>query len=186
MDATLVARATAGDVSAFGELVNRHQRAVYGIVSRMVNDRDEIDDIVQEIFVQAYRSIGRFRGDSAFSTWVYRIAVNMTIKQMKKIKLRQASSLDDPAAGLGEQLAAADCDRPDELAERNAANQALKQAVARLPEIHQAVVVLHYFQNCSCDEIAKTMGCSVGTVWSRLHHACKKLKAELSWMGTEQ
>ena len=184
MDATLVARTKAGDVNAFGELVNRHQRAICGVVSRMVDDRDDVDDIVQEIFVQAYRSIGRFRGDSAFSTWVYRIAVNMTIKQMKKIKLRQASSLDDPVSALGEQLAA-DCDRPDELAERRAADQALKDAVAKLPEMHQEVVVLHYFQDCSCDEIAKAMGCSVGTVWSRLHYACKKLKAELNWMGAE-
>ncbi|OFX13643.1 MAG: hypothetical protein A2Z18_08750 [Armatimonadetes bacterium RBG_16_58_9] len=179
-DTTLVARTKTGDVSAFGELVDRHQRAVYGIVSRMVDDRDDVDDIVQDVFVQAYRSIDNFRGDAAFSTWVYRIAVNMTIKQMKKIKARQAASIDDPLNGLADQLASCDFDKPERQAERKARDEALRNAIAKLPEIHQTVVVLHYLQNCTCDEIARAMGCSVGTVWSRLHHACKKLRGELT------
>ena len=184
-DATLVARAKDGDVSAFGELVNRHQRAVYGVVSRMVDDRDDVDDIAQDIFVLAYRSMRTFRGDSAFSTWIYRIAVNTTIKQMKKIKLRQAASIDDPLTGLENNLVYSELDGPEKQAERNARDAALRKAIKTLPEKHQAVVILHYFQNCSCDEIAGAMGCSVGTVWSRLHYACKKLQKQLSWLTAD-
>lgn len=183
-DTQLVLRARDGEVSAFGELLQRHQRAVYGVVSRMVDDRDDVDDIVQEVFVLAYRSIDRFRGDSAFSTWIYRIAVNTTIKQMKKIKIRRSASIDDPDTGLNDTLTASDCDPEDE-AQRRARSRALREAIETLPDKHREAVVLHYFQNCSCDEIAKAMGCSVGTVWSRLHYACKKLQGHLEWLAAE-
>lgn len=183
-DAELVVRSRGGEVSAFGELLQRHQRAVYGVVSRMVDDRDDVDDIVQEVLVLAYRSIDRFRGDSAFSTWLYRIAVNTTIKQMKKIKIRRSASIDDPDTGLSDMLVASDGNDPEEEAQRRARSQALREAIETLPEKHREVVVLHYFQNCSCDEIAKATGCSVGTVWSRLHYACKKLRGQLDWLGS--
>jgi len=179
-DAELVAKAKTGDVGAFGELVRRYSRTVYGVVSRMTGNPDDVDDIAQEVFVRAYRSIASFRGDAEFSTWVYRIAVNTTIKLMKKIKTRQASSIDDPDTGLGEMLMADESDRPERIAERRARNEALRQAVQELPEKHRTVVVLHYFENLACEEIARVLGCSVGTVWSRLHYACKKLQGVLS------
>lgn len=180
-DAALVAKAQAGDVGAFGELVSRYSRTVYGVVSRMVTDRDDVDDIAQEVFVLAYRSIGSFRCEAEFSTWVYRIAVNTTIKQMKRTKARQASSIDDPATGLADVLVSAEADRPERIAERKARNEALRQAVLELPEKHRAVVVLHYFENLGCDEIARVLECSVGTVWSRLHYACKRLQQTMNY-----
>lgn len=179
-DAVLVAKAQAGDVGAFGELVSRYSRTVYGVVSRMVNDRDDVDDIAQEVFVLAYRYIGSFRREAEFSTWIYRIAVNTTIKQMKRAKSRQASSIDDPATGLADVLVSAESERPERIAERRARNEALRKAVLELPEKHQAVVVLHYFENLGCDEIARILECSVGTVWSRLHYACKRLQLTLN------
>ena len=179
-DAGLVAKAQTGDVGAFGELVRRYSRTVYGVVSRMAGDPDDVDDIAQEVFVRAYRSIGSFRGDAEFSTWVYRIAVNTTIKLMKRIKTRQACSIDDPASGIAELLVSAEADRPDRIAERKARNAALRKAVLGLPEKHRTVVVLHYFENLACEEIAQVLECSVGTVWSRLHYACRKLKGVLS------
>ncbi|MCE5314784.1 MAG: sigma-70 family RNA polymerase sigma factor [Armatimonadota bacterium] len=182
-DAALVARSKVGDVAAFGELVMRYQGVVYGVVSRMVSDRDDVDDIVQEVFVISYKSIATFRCDSAFSTWIYRIAVNTTLKQMKKIKTRRAISIDDPLTRLGETLPGLENDQPDKIAEQSARNEALRKAIETLPEKHRAVVVLHYFQNCSCAEIAKILGCSVGTVWSRLHFACRKLKGQIGWLG---
>ena len=184
-DAVLVAGARNGDVNAFGELVNRYQRVVYGVVSRMVDNRDDVDDIVQEVFVLTYRSIASFRGDSEFSTWIYRIAVNTTIKMAKKLKLRQASSIDDPAIGLADTLASSEIERPERIAERGARDEALRKAIEKLPEKHRATVVLHYFENQNCSQIAEVMGCSVGTVWSRLHYACKKLEQELKWLGSE-
>lgn len=180
-DAVLVAKAQNGDVSAFGELVNRHSRPVYGVVSRMISNRDDADDVAQEVFVLAYRSIGRFRSEAEFSTWIYRIAVNTSIKQMRKMKIRQAASIDDPATGISEVLVSAEAERPEKIAERKARNEALRKAVLDLPEKHQAVVVLHYFENLGCDEIARILECSVGTVWSRLHYACKKLQLALNY-----
>jgi RNA polymerase sigma-70 factor, ECF subfamily len=184
-DAVLVAGARNGDVNAFGELVNRYQRVVYGVVSRMVDNRDDVDDIVQEVFVLVYKSIASFRGDSEFSTWIYRIAVNTTIKTAKKLKLRQASSIDDPAVGLTDTLTSSERERPERIAERGARDEALRKAIEKLPEKHRATVVLHYFENRSCSQIAEVMSCSVGTVWSRLHYACKKLEQELKWLGSE-
>lgn len=175
-DAALVAKAQSGDVGAFGELVSRYSRSVYGVVSRMIDDRDDIDDVAQEVFVLAYRYIGRFRSEAKFSTWIYRIAVNTTIKQMKKIKTRRAASIDDPDTGLTEVLTSSEMERPEKIAERKERSAALRRAVLELPEKHQTVVVLHYFENLGCDEIARILECSVGTVWSRLHYACKRLQ----------
>ncbi len=166
-DAQLVARSKDGDVGAFGELVQRHQRAIYGIVSRMVADRDDVDDLVQEVFVQAFRSMQAFKGEAAFSTWVYRIAVNTTVKHMRKTKIRKAASIDDPVTGLAESLVSSNGDGPETAAERLERTTAVRSALEKLPEKHRAVVVLHYFQNVGCDEIARITGCSVGTVWPR-------------------
>lgn len=175
----------AGDVGAFGELLQRHQHAVYGIVSGMINNRDDVDDIVQVVFVQAYKSIGTFRCDCAFSTWIYRIAVNMSIKHIKKQKMRTAISIDDPDTGLSEILTASDGSRPDKLAEKNAKSQALREAIETLPDKHRIVVVLRYFRELSCEEIARILDCSVGTVWSRLHYSCMKLQSQLGWFVGE-
>lgn len=184
-DAALVARVKRGEVGAFGELVQRHQRAAYGIVSRMVDNRDDADDIVQEVFVVAFRSIQSFKGEAAFSTWLYRIAVNTAIKQMKKIRTRQAASIDDPLTGLGEMLVSPDGDGPERSAECSERSGAIREAIQSLPEKHRAVVVLHYFQDLGCEEIASIVGCSVGTVWSRLHYACKKLRGQLDWLAAD-
>jgi len=181
-DATLVANVKSGDVGAFGELVERHKRAVYGVVSRMISDRDDIDDVVQDVFVTAYKSIPAFKEQAAFSTWLYRIAVNTTIKQMRKSKVRQAASIDDPLTGLGDSLVSGKGDGPEEAAQRAERSEAIRNAIRTLPEKHQAVVALHYFENLSCDEIARVMECSVGTIWSRLHYACKKLQGQLDWL----
>lgn len=184
-DTALVARTKQGDVGAFGELVCRHQRAVCAVVSRMLDDKDDIDDVVQEVFVQAYRSISSFKEQAAFTTWIYRIAVNTTIKQMKKSKVRQAASIDDPAVGLQETLVSSNGDGPETTAEKRERNAAIRRAILTLPDHHKAVVILHYFQGCSCEEIARVLDCSVGTVWSRLHYACKKLQGQLNWLVTE-
>jgi len=122
-----------------------------------------------------------FRCEAEFSTWVYRIAVNTTIKQMKRTRARQAYSIDDPTTGLADVLVSCETERPENIAERKARNEALQRAVQELPEKHRAVVVLHYYENLGCDEIARVLECSVGTVWSRLHYACKKLQQTLSY-----
>jgi len=184
-DRELVSHCAQGDVDAFEELVARHQRAVYGIVSRMIYNRDDVDDLAQDIFVLAYRSIRSFRGDSNFATWLHRIAVNATLKYMRRGKNRQTVSLDDPETALGDILAAPNQASPAELAHTGERNEAVRQALELLPARQRMVVTLHYFEEYTCDEIADMLHCSVGTVWSRLHYACKKLRGQLDWLNSE-
>ena len=181
-DLGLVLRAQAGEVSAFGDLVGRHQRAVYGIVSRMVSSRDDADDLVQDIFVSAYRAIGSFRRGAKFSTWLHAIAVNTTLKRLKKMKRQATVSIDDPATGLASMIRAEDDPSPADSLQRRERNDAVRRAIDSLPAKQRIVVVMHYFEQYSCEEIASALKCSVGTVWSRLHYACKKLRGELDWL----
>jgi RNA polymerase sigma-70 factor (ECF subfamily) len=183
-DFDLVTRARQGDLAAYGALVEKHKRAVYGIVSRMVSSRDDVDDLVQDIFVLTYRSIGGFRGQSAFNTWLHSIAVNTTIKYLRKMRSRQAVSIDDPEAGVERTLATSGQSGPPDAAEEEERKRAIRNAVEQLPEKHRVVVALHYFDDYSCEEISKILNCSVGTVWSRLHYACKKLRGQLDWLET--
>ncbi|MEN6371763.1 MAG: sigma-70 family RNA polymerase sigma factor [Armatimonadota bacterium] len=183
-DTELVERVRCGDIPAYSELVVKHQRAIYGIVSRMVTSRDDVDDLVQDVFVTAYKSIGSFRGQAAFSTWLHAIAVNTTIKHIRKSKIRQTMPIEDM-----EMVADTVNDTPREklpidAAEESERKQAVQRAVDGLPEKHRMVVILHYFEDYSCEEIAKTLNCSVGTVWSRLHYACRKLRGQLDWLET--
>lgn len=181
-DFDLVIRAREGDLSAYGTLVERHQRAVYAVVSRMISSRDDIDDLVQDVFVLAYKSIGSFRGQSAFNTWLHTIAVNTTIKYLRKIKSRPSVSIDDPETGIERTLEASEGSRPPAIAEEQERKLAIRKAVEQLPEKHRTVVALHYFDDYSCEEISKILNCSVGTVWSRLHYACRKLRGQLDWL----
>lgn len=184
-DIELVRLCAQGNVDAFGELVARHERAVYSVVSRMVGSRDDVDDLVQDVFVLAYRSIKSFRGEASFATWLHSIAVNTTLKSLKRNKKRQALSLDDPDMALGEFLAADNQPNPADVAHTRQQNAQVRTAIDALPEKQRAVVMLHYFEEYTCEEIAQILHCSVGTVWSRLHYACRKLRSQLDWLGSE-
>jgi RNA polymerase sigma-70 factor (ECF subfamily) len=148
-----------------------------------------VDDIVQELFVRAWKGLPRFRGDAQFSTWLYRIAVNTAIKYRSRRANDQAASvpLEDIAGGvdaLAEDAnphagARAETGDPYLSAQRREQRETIHRAVVGLPEKQRVVVVLHYFEGHSCEEISKIVGCSVGTVWSRLHYACKRLKGVL-------
>lgn len=179
-DAELARRASEGDTGAFQLLVARYQRPMAALVSRMTRRNDDVDDIVQELFLRAWRGLPRFRGESQFSTWLYRIAVNTTIKhkQRSKAELFQALPTDETGGGL-EALRASEESDPEALAQRGERERLLREAVMRLPEKQRIVVQLHYFDGKSCEEISQVIGCSVGTVWSRLHYACKRLRSVL-------
>ena len=179
-DSELARRAAEGDTGAFSTLVARYQRPMAAVVSRMTRRSDDVDDIVQELFLRAWRGLPRFRGESQFSTWLYRIAVNTAIKhkQRSKPELYQALPTEDTGGGL-EELQASEETNPESLAQRGEQNKLLREAVMRLPEKQRIVVQLHYFDGKSCEEISQIVGCSVGTVWSRLHYACKRLRSVL-------
>jgi len=181
-DLDLVIRAQGGDTAAFGELIDRHQRSVYGVVSRMVSSRDDADDLVQDVFVSVYKAIGSFRGDAKFSTWLHTITVNTTLKRLAKMKRQSTISIDDPATGLAAIVRADDDPPPAEVLEQSERGEAVRRAIDALPDKQRIVVVMHYFEQHSCEEIAQMLKCSVGTVWSRLHYACKKLRGELHWL----
>lgn len=182
IDRELVLRAQSGDTEAFGDLVDKHQRMVYGIVSRMIYKRDEVDDIVQDIFVSAWRAIGGFKGNAKFSTWLHTITVNTTIKRLKSMKKETRLSFDDKDTGLADVAAADESESPLANLQRNERSRAIKTAIESLPEKQKLVIVLHYYEHYSCDEIASILECSTGTVWSRLHYACKSLKTQLKWL----
>lgn len=182
-DRALVEKAKAGDRAAFEALIARHQRPVYSLVSRMIFSREEADDVASEVFVLAFQNITRFRGEAAFSTWLYRIAVNLSLKRIKKLSKMKAVSLEEVREKRGEGILEDDAAEPSEEAESSQRARVVQGAVAQLPPKHRAVVSLHYFADMSCDEIAEILGCSVGTVWSRLHYSMKKLKAALEAEG---
>jgi len=185
-DSVLARRCRAGDMTAFGELVKRHEKRVYALVGRILGagaSPDDIEDTVQDIFVQAWRAFPRFRGDAKFSTWLYRIATNMAIKQWHRTR-RHSHVLSDEDLPETVRIAVADPNPgPAAQTEFRMRDKALRRAIEALPEKQRTVVLLHYFEEYSCDEVAALTGCSVGTVWSRLHYACKKLRGSLEWLS---
>ncbi|MFH0908633.1 MAG: sigma-70 family RNA polymerase sigma factor [bacterium] len=182
-DVRLVERARIHDVQAYSELVRRYQRKIYGLVYNMTSNREDAEDLVQDVFVKAYSSLKHFHGNSSFYTWVYRIAVNRTINFLKKRKRRMAESLDDVNRAIERdpafvELSAKESPFRDmtitELKER------LNRALLTLSEKHRAVVVMHDIEGTPHDEIAKILGCSEGTVRSRLFYARQALQGELN------
>jgi RNA polymerase sigma-70 factor (ECF subfamily) len=184
-DAALVRRCRAGDLDSFGGLVARHEKRVRSLVARVLGagvSPDDVDDVVQDVFVQAWHALPRFRGEARFSTWLYRIATNMAIKHWHRGKRdRQVVSEEDLPETVRGALADSGLEPSDEV-ERRARDRALRAAIDALPEKQRAAVLLHYFEEYSCEQIAAMAGCSVGTVWSRLHYACRKLRGRLGWL----
>ncbi len=181
-ESTLVERAAKGDAQAYGELVREHQQRVFGLVRRFVDNRDDAEDVAQQVFVQAYASLPTFRAQAKFSTWLYRIAVNAALRYGQRAAVCRHESIDEPGSALADTLAS-DSGDPQRCAEQSEVSALVRRAVMELPEKHRVVVVLHYFEGMSCDQIAELVGCGVGTVWSRLHYACAKLKDSLSHAG---
>lgn len=172
-DKLLVARVQKGDKRAFDLLVMKYQYKVHAIVSRYIKDFDEVNDVVQEAFIKAYRALAKFRGESAFYTWLYRIAVN-TAKNYLVAKNRRppASDVDAEDADYyegSERLR--DIGSPERLLYRDELEAAVDMAIKNLPEDLRTAVTLREFEGLSYEEIAEVMGCPVGTVRSRIFRA---------------
>ncbi|MBW3622549.1 MAG: sigma-70 family RNA polymerase sigma factor [Armatimonadetes bacterium] len=177
-----LARCRAGDRDAYRVLVSLHERAITSAVSRILLNPQEVEDLVQEAFIQAYCKLSSFRGESGFGTWLYRIAVNLSLRRLQQLRRRGWTPLD-AMDSLEVPDLRPDSPQPEREAMREDERRALQQALLQLSDAHRTVVSLHYFEDKSCPEIAEIMGCSVGTVWSRLHYALKKLKGHLSDVG---
>lgn len=190
-DAALVRRARDGSADAFRQLVERHDSRIYALVGRILGpgaSQDDIDDTAQEIFVQVWRALPRFREEARFSTWLYRIATNQAIKQWHRVKReRQTVSEEELPQTVREALADL-APGPAAQAVLRARDRDLRGAIDALPEKQRTAILLHYFEEMSCEEIAALLGCSVGTVWSRLHYGCRRLRGTVGWLdeGTDE
>lgn len=185
-DADLVREAAQGDREAFRALVERYQRRVLGVVLGMLHDRDAAMDVTQEAFIKAYRSIGSFKGDASFYTWIYRIAVNLAIDWQRREWRRPVAeaprgpagetSGEDPIERIGDESPAAD---PFHATSDRQLRERVREAIEELTPDHKAVILLREVEGLSYDEISRVMQCSKGTVMSRLHYARKKLQKRL-------
>jgi RNA polymerase sigma-70 factor, ECF subfamily len=178
-DAAQVARARSGDEEAFRVLVERHSRAVFRLAYRMTGNDADAEDVVQEAFLKAYRSLGRFDERSAFSSWLYRITANTALDQLRARKRREAPlehaeadeapSFDVPAPEPG----------PERVAMGGEVQRRVKAALARLSERERAAFVLRHFEGMTTEEIGDVLGLEAGAAKHSVFRAVRKLRAAL-------
>lgn len=181
-DQLLVERAQRGDKQAFGLLVSKYQRKLMRLLSRLIRDQAEAEDVAQETFIKAYRALGSFRGESAFYTWLYRIGVNTAknflVAQGRKAPTRtsfdaeEAETFDD-----GEHLR--DINTPERLLLSKQIGQTVESAMAALPEELRTAIMLREIEGLSYEEIASVMDCPIGTVRSRIFRAREAIAEKL-------
>ena len=180
-DAALVERARANDPGAFDELVERYKQRIYGTVYHMTSNHEDANDLAQETFIRAFKNLHRFKGDSSFYTWIYRIAVNTTINFLNSHRRRSKNhlSLDDVDARVQDDPDFIERTRGEGPASEVAANELMEQlnaAMQKLSADHRLVVTLYDIQGLSHAEIAKITNSSEGTVRSRLYYARLQLQ----------
>ncbi|MFT4177556.1 MAG: sigma-70 family RNA polymerase sigma factor [Luteolibacter sp.] len=185
-DQDLVSRAQQGDTRAFDALILKYGDKLYGLVYHMTGHKEDTHDLLQEIFTRAYQSLRKFKGKSSFYTWIYQIAVNLTLNFLKKRKRRAGVSLDDPdffPNGDSFMIDQTPDVNPERKANLNELQKKLNAALLKLSDSHRMVVTLFDVQGLSHADIAKITGISEGTVRSRLHYAHQQLQSALadSW-----
>jgi len=187
-DQQLVERVKSGDQQAFDLLVRKYQHKVYGLVSRFISDPAAVEDVVQESFIKAYRSLDRFRGESAFYTWLYRIAVN-TAKNYLVAKGRRPPDADIDA-GDAEQMSGAEIMRevgtPEDVALSKEMSRRVLEVVEELPADLRTALTLREIEGLTYEEIAKVMDCPIGTVRSRIFRAREAVNNALEALSQEK
>jgi RNA polymerase sigma-70 factor (ECF subfamily) len=159
-----------GDTQAFDQIVERYQRNVYRLCYRYVNNHFDASDMAQEVFLRAYKALSKFRGDSAFSTWLYRIAVNtcLNFRSANRRPVEELSeNLTDKRRGALEEI------------EREERAVRVREAIGHLPDKQRATLILRMYHDLSMEEIAGVMGSSIGTVKANLFHALSKMRKRL-------
>jgi RNA polymerase sigma-70 factor (ECF subfamily) len=170
-DLILAQSAAKGDMKAFEEIYNRHHRRVYSLCLRMLQNTAEAEDLTQEVFIQLYRKIGSFRGDSAFTTWLHRLTVNQVLMHFRKRTVKFEKTTEEgetpvqivPGTENSGKMPIVD-------------KIALENAIAQLPTGYKNVFVLHDVEGYEHEEVARILGCSVGTSKSQLHKARLKMR----------
>ncbi len=174
-DEELVERLKKGNIWAFEELIKRYKRRIYAIILSIVRDRDESEDLVQEVFLKVYEGIGKFRGKSSFYTWLYRIAVNVALSYLKKAKreLEFREEIKDPQHFK---------DIEEDLIKEEFVDSIFKEANT-LPKKEKLVFILKFHNDLSNSEIAEVLGISKDSVKANLYHALKRIRKKLKQKG---
>ena len=184
-DAELVVRALAGREDGFEELVRRYQRPIVAYVYRMVGDYDSALDLAQEVFIKVYNSLGRYRPEFKFSTWIYRIAHNAAIDHLRRQGSFRTEDLEVEAEGgrTYEKPLASNAPTPEQLSERRERRAEIEEVVQALPPAYRELIVLRHAHDLSYDEIAEVTGLPLGTVKNRIFRAREAMRTHLVERG---
>ena len=183
-DWDLVQQARRGDREAFRTLVERYQHKVTALATGMLRNRDDALDVVQDTFTKAYQSLDRFKGESSFYTWLYRITLNQCIDHQRRTARMPSAPLESaetPEESPTINAARDDAERDDPLqrVHESEVGQRIRQAISELTPEHRAVILLREVEGLSYEEISRALECPKGTVMSRLHYARRQLQARL-------
>jgi RNA polymerase sigma-70 factor (ECF subfamily) len=183
-DAELVRRAQDGDLSAYDELIRRHQSRIYGLLYHMTANHEDANDLTQEAFIRGFNALPSFRGGSSFFTWIYRVAVNRALNFRKQLRNRtphlSLNDLDFPGESESQLRELIGDQTPRRAAALAELQEKLNGALLKLSEKHRLVVTMHDVQGLSYDEIAQILGCNVATVRTRLFYARQLLQGLLA------
>jgi len=186
-DPALVRAAQKGDMVAFEELVARHRDKIYARAYSMMRNEEEAVDLSQEAWVKGWQRLVQFQGESSFGTWMTRIVINLCLDQLRKHKRQRTESIEEmseESGGVERQMPTVTIN-PTAGLERAELRQRIDRALGLLSHEHRTVLVLHEFEELEYKEIAKVMGCSIGTVMSRLFYARRKMAALLTDLKKE-
>jgi len=179
-DRDLVRSCLEGNIDDFQGLVEKYQQRIYLVVYGIILNREQARDLTQEVFLKAYRSLGKFKGNAQFYTWLYRIAFNLALDAKRKIANRVQVEYDDSIeSDNSENYFRGRISRPDQMALRKELYDKIIKGLGALSDQQRTAIVLREWEGHSYDEISKIMNCSTGTVMSRLHYAREKLKKEI-------
>jgi RNA polymerase sigma-70 factor (ECF subfamily) len=170
-DFDLTKAAAQGNMAAFEEVYQRHHRRVYSICLRMLQNATEAEDLTQDVFIQLYRKIGSFRGDSAFTTWLHRLTVNQVLMHFRKRNVKFEKTTEEGETPV-QVVGGTENPRKMPVVDKIA----IENAIEQLPKGYRNVFVLHDVEGYEHEEVAKILGCSVGTSKSQLHKARLKLR----------
>lgn len=187
-DEELVKAAQKSDMAAFEELVARHRDKIYARAFSMLRNEDEATDLSQEAWVKGWQRLNQFQGEASFATWMTRIVINLCLDQLRKQKRIRSESIDemnDETGGVERQMPVI-TPNPTEGLERGELRARIDKALGQLSYEHRTVLVLHEFEELEYKLIAKKMGCSIGTVMSRLFYARRKMAALLAGLKREE